>query len=512
MKKQYLFAILLAFSTLTAFAQIPQAINFEAIARDAQGRPLSSGNVIIQFSIFNNTTLIYEEIHVNIPVNYKGLFNAPIGKGTATTGVFSQIDWAASGVKAIDVKINNVLESRSELLSVPFALYAKNAAVADRLNITYGDGLSYNAATNTLSNTRPAQNLTYSNSVLSISGGNSVVIPSPNLTYSNGVLSVAGGNSVLIPTAINYTAGQGISIANGIITNTKPSKWENGLVANSINYQLGNVGIGREASNFYKLAMNGTMLVQNPTYPKDYVEHGDYYTTIYSDDTLRYQAAGYNGGLGVVGTYGKGGAYCRFSRLAGFLDNPYIALTTGTPTVDNVPKVGILIDGNGHGRMQVNENGFMQAGFYYDTNLFRWTATANIKSFHEPHPTKPDKEIWYACIEGREAAMYVRGTARLENGKATITFPEDFSLMAVGEGMTASLTPGDALSKGLAVVRKTTLGIEVQELSGGNGNYTFDWEVKAVRKGYERFQVVRDRMKGDAIDDPKNQKNALENR
>ena len=220
MKKQFLFTILLAFSTLTVFAQTPQAINFEAIARDAQGRPLSGGNVIIQFSIFSNSVLIYEEIHVNIPVNSKGLFNAPIGKGTATTGVFSQIDWASSGVKTIEVKINNTLESRSELLSVPFALYAKNAAVADKVNITYADGLSYNAVTNTLSNTRPAQNLTYANSVLSISGGNSVVIPSPNLTYSNGVLSIAGGNSVVIPTAINYTAGQGISIANGVITNT----------------------------------------------------------------------------------------------------------------------------------------------------------------------------------------------------------------------------------------------------------------------------------------------------
>jgi hypothetical protein len=27
----------------------------------------------------------------------------------------------------------------------------------------------------------------------------------------------------------------------------------------------------------------------------------------------------------------------------------------------------------------------------------------------------------------------------------------------------------------------------------GKGSYTFDWEVKGVRKGYENYEVVRDK-------------------
>ena len=31
-----------------------------------------------------------------------------------------------------------------------------------------------------------------------------------------------------------------------------------------------------------------------------------------------------------------------------------------------------------------------------------------------------------------------------------------------------------------------------KELFAGNGNYSFDWEVKCVRKGYEDYEVIRD--------------------
>ena len=38
---------------------------------------------------------------------------------------------------------------------------------------------------------------------------------------------------------------------------------------------------------------------------------------------------------------------------------------------------------------------------------------------------------------------------------------------------------------------KDESGFEVGELFGGTGNYRFDWEVKAVRKGHERFKVIQ---------------------
>jgi len=55
------------------------------------------------------------------------------------------------------------------------------------------------------------------------------------------------------------------------------------------------------------------------------------------------------------------------------------------------------------------------------------------------------------------------------------------------------LTPLSAGSLGLAVVEKGAHRIVVRELHKGAGTYDFDWEVKAVRTGYEQFQVIRPR-------------------
>ena len=118
---------------------------------------------------------------------------------------------------------------------------------------------------------------------------------------------------------------------------------------------------------------------------------------------------------------------------------------------------------------------------------------STYKSFKVDHPEDPDKEIWYASVEGPEAAAYVRGTGKIVNGKAQIDFPKHFQLLIDPSSLTISITPLDASSKGLAVVSKTTEGFEVRELLNGEGNYTFDWEAKAVRKGYEDFKVIREK-------------------
>ena len=53
------------------------------------------------------------------------------------------------------------------------------------------------------------------------------------------------------------------------------------------------------------------------------------------------------------------------------------------------------------------------------------------------------------------------------------------------------LTPLSVESRGLAVVQKALDGIVIRELGGGSGTYDFDWEVKAVRTGYEDYRVIR---------------------
>jgi hypothetical protein len=119
---------------------------------------------------------------------------------------------------------------------------------------------------------------------------------------------------------------------------------------------------------------------------------------------------------------------------------------------------------------------------------------ADVKNFRIPNPKDDSTDIYYAAVEGPEAAAYIRGTGELLNGRATIHFPEHFKAVSVFEGMTVQVTPSSDTSKGLAVVSKSMEGIEVRELLQGTGTYQFDYEVKCIRKGHESYQVLRPRL------------------
>ncbi len=142
-----------------------------------------------------------------------------------------------------------------------------------------------------------------------------------------------------------------------------------------------------------------------------------------------------------------------------------------------------VADGGGVERagIAIGEDAFGAAGVVW----------GDYKLFRVPDPEDPTRDIWYACIEGPEVAMYVRGTARLVNGRARIELPDHFRKLADEQGMTVQLTPLSPDSKGLCVVRKGLDGIEVVELFNGRGNYEFDWRVEAVRKAHRDFQVYR---------------------
>ena len=138
-----------------------------------------------------------------------------------------------------------------------------------------------------------------------------------------------------------------------------------------------------------------------------------------------------------------------------------------------------------------NSSGGIRSGMYVSPEGLG-VVFSDVKNFRMDHPTKANKEIWYASLEGPEAAAYERGTASLENGEIFVEFTEHFGLVGNPKTMTVILTPLSSETYGLAVVEKTASGFKVKELMGGKGNFQFDWEVKAVRKGYENFRVIRD--------------------
>lgn len=119
------------------------------------------------------------------------------------------------------------------------------------------------------------------------------------------------------------------------------------------------------------------------------------------------------------------------------------------------------------------------------------TIYGTTKSFVEVNPDDPRTDIWYASLEGPEAAMYCRGSGTLVNGRARIDLPDHFRALAQEGTLTVLLTPNSFETPGLGFGKKSLDGIEVGELNNGQGNYDFDWEVKAVRKRTKDFKVIR---------------------
>jgi hypothetical protein len=170
-------------------------------------------------------------------------------------------------------------------------------------------------------------------------------------------------------------------------------------------------------------------------------------------------------------------------------------------------QVGVqcYIDGNGNGDLYIQDNSGNSRHIHLyvdDADGYSAISLGNAyirsdghKNFCLPHPHQPDKDIWYTCIEGPEAAVYARGTARLVNGQATVELPEHFVVVSSDTMTTVTLTPLSAESLGLAVVKKGTQSFTVRELHKGTGNYKFDWEIKAVRAGAEDYEVIRKRRK-----------------
>jgi hypothetical protein len=133
MKKLILFFILAITAEITS-AQVPEAFRYQAVVRDGGGTPVADQVVSMQILIINGAlpgTVVYAETH-STATNSFGMVNLIIGGGTVDVGSFSAIDWA-SGPFFVKVKAditggtNYVDMGDAELLSVPFALYAKQA-------------------------------------------------------------------------------------------------------------------------------------------------------------------------------------------------------------------------------------------------------------------------------------------------------------------------------------------------------------------------------------------------
>lgn len=221
-------------------------------------------------------------------------------------------------------------------------------------------------------------------------------------------------------------------------------------------------------------------------------------------------------GEGAVQTYGPNGTFnAALTSLAGYPSHGFLALNdclnnlqAGAYVSEDPQRAGMFFGNGQNGNLNlwlshvagypnngwisvVDSVGVDQAMLYVNA-AGDGIVQADVKNFRMANPNQPGTEIWYASLEGPEAAAYIRGTARLIDGRAQVSLPEHFEAVASEDGITVQLTPLSADSKGLAVVEKEPGRIVVVELAAGRGDYEFDYTITAVRKGYEDYKVVRE--------------------
>ena len=134
MKRNYtLLLVLFLFSSVSILAQTPEKMSYQVVLRDASNTLLTNQQVGIQISILQTTitgSAVYTETQT-ATTNINGLVSLEIGSGTSSDD-FSAIDWSAGPYfikTATDASggSNYSIIVTSQLLSVPFALYAKTA-------------------------------------------------------------------------------------------------------------------------------------------------------------------------------------------------------------------------------------------------------------------------------------------------------------------------------------------------------------------------------------------------
>jgi hypothetical protein len=205
--------------TATAWAQAPNRMSYQAVIRNSSNTLVTNQAVGMRISILQGSptgTIVYSEIYNPNPLtNANGLVSIEIGAGIPVTGTFASINWA-NGPYFIQTETDPTggttytITGTSQLLSVPYALYAETAG-----NNTPGpQGDPGPAGPQGPQGPAGPQGATGNGIVNTIDNGNG--------TFT---FEYADGTSVTLPSGGNtYTAGSGISISGNLISNTLPDQ------------------------------------------------------------------------------------------------------------------------------------------------------------------------------------------------------------------------------------------------------------------------------------------------
>ena len=134
MKKLLLALVALATFSISMFGQSPEGFNYQAVIRNASNVIVSNQAVGLRMTLQQGAiggATVYSETFA-VTTNANGLVNVQIGNGSVLSGTFATINWA-NGPYFIETAVDAtggssyVVMGTSQLMSVPFALYAKTS-------------------------------------------------------------------------------------------------------------------------------------------------------------------------------------------------------------------------------------------------------------------------------------------------------------------------------------------------------------------------------------------------
>lgn len=129
-----LILVAFVFSISNLSAQAPLGFNYQGVALTNAGTPVASKVISLRISLIESQqlgTIKYQETH-NVNTDAYGQFSVIIGNGQAITGKMSDVQWSKFPYyMKVELDLTGgtsyVFVGTSQLLSVPYALFAYNA-------------------------------------------------------------------------------------------------------------------------------------------------------------------------------------------------------------------------------------------------------------------------------------------------------------------------------------------------------------------------------------------------